>query len=289
MIYTDPTETRQGSRLPAAIVEVACPLTGLESVTGADLFIDPCDDAIGYDITRPPGSIRFAGRVKHGMLVQRKSGMDLLGSLADLRTILARMYSTGAMSWLLTVGRFWPSASGHVVCSDGAHSPRQTEWAWSSYTGMLDAWQIRGGYVRSCDYDADAAEWLLSWDRKIKAFDTTREETIVLRPTHIKGVIMHPKPWVATLESFPGLGPEKADAIAEHCENLAYALMWMSGPELGVAGIGKATKEKWRRFMGLEDDDILLVGAGGSENGRTDELGDVSIGQPGILTLASGE
>lgn len=258
-VYYDPTEARPGTKNSPNLMKESHPLPNLERLTGADFFIDPTEDIISFDITMPPGAGIFAQRLKRGMLVQRKHEGDMLQSIPRLRDILIRMRDTESMCWLLVVGKFSSTLSGHVAIStEKGYFP--TKWGWSSFQGATDAWQIRGGYVHACEDMFEAHNWIMEWDRKIKGIDIERSNVIVRRPTAPEGKsMMHPKPWIVTLESFPGVGPANADAISDYCDNLYSALMWMSDETIGgVSGIGKRTKEMWRRYMGLDGDKVLV-------------------------------
>lgn len=269
MIAYDPSEGRVGTALPPKILEVGYPLPGLEKATGADLFIDRDDRPFTLDLETPFGMTIFQQHLKGGMLVQRKTGLDALSSIPEYRNILGRMYETGSMSWLLVVGVYWSDSAGNVVFGGHGAGAHMTQWKWHSYQGALDAWQIRGGYVHVCEDDFDAVNWLLAWDRKVKEMDLGREQVIVKRPTAPSAVVMHPKPWIATLESFPGVGPAMADAISDYTDTLAHALMWLSGECKGVPGVGPKTRAGWRRWMGLNDGESLVVHMGDGD-GNTD-------------------
>lgn len=90
MIFYDPTEGRDNTCLSQEIIKLGRPLEGLEAQTGADLLISPLDDILPSNVNRPPGSLLLRKHCEAGMLVQRKSGRDMLNSIPRLAEILQR-------------------------------------------------------------------------------------------------------------------------------------------------------------------------------------------------------
>lgn len=260
MIYYDPTESRSGTRMSPEVREIGVRLDGLEPATGADILVTAWDGKLrGGMLGKPPGSILLRQALAKGMLVQRKSGLDMLGSIPHLGHIFQRMQiatEDGGMLWLAYTGRFEPNLLEHVEC-DG----RDTEWHWNAFQGALDMWSIRGGMVHWEPNDERLGDWLLRWDERLpKLLD---DPNMVLSPrpkSRLTGGTIDPSPWRRTLESFPGVGSVLSHRIAIKFNTLAEALWWMSTEDSSlIEGVGLKMKLAWRQWLGLEDRWIVTM------------------------------
>lgn len=251
MIYFDPTESRHGTRLAYSILQVGKELVGLEEKTGADILITTTSIP-GGNVLKPPGSIVLKNVADRGFLIQRKSNGDLLNSIPNLLAILRKMRQWGRSHWLGVSGVFVKSRENMVVVEG-----RTTGWKWNALSGALDAWQIAGGNLHMEETDNDLGEWILKMDERLPRMLEETEHT----PQEDKATL-HLKfaehPWRSVLEGFPDLGATKSEQIAEYCGDLRTALWWMSEPEWTLPGIGKPTKAKWREFMGMLEDEVLV-------------------------------
>lgn len=271
MIYYDPTEGRDNTRLSQDILKIAKPIEGLEAQTGADLLISPLDDILPSNVNRPPGNMLLRKHCEAGMLVQRKSGRDLLNSIPRLAEILQRMEQWKSISWLLVCGNFDYNDGNLKV------NGFPTDWSWGSYQGALDAWQLRGGYVHIEPTDDNGGIWLNRWNDNIKKM--SREHVISRQVEKITGGIFDPHPWRVVLQGFPDCGPELSARIAEYCGSLASALWYMSTDESHIPGIGVKRKQQWRRWLGLKEGSILLP----------IELEDIKSYTPAVEAITSGK
>lgn len=255
MIYFDPSESRAGTRLPTSVVEKGKSVTGLEDATGADLLITAWDGVLrGGMLGKPPLSIMLGKALESGMLIQRKSGMDMLGSIPHLGHIFQRMQMAseeyGTPLWLAYTGRFYPNLMKNVECND-----RDSDWHWNAFQGALDMWSLRGGMVHWESDDEMLGEWILRWDEKLPKL--LNDPDIVLSPrpkSRLTGGTIDPAPWRRTLESFPGVGSVLSNRISQRTGSLADAIWWMSHTELfDIQGVGEKMSDSWRKWFGLPE------------------------------------
>jgi len=257
MIYYDVSESRVRTRLSPRIIEAGQPIVGLEHATGADMLISPKDGLPG-NVNKLPGRALLPLYIEHGFLVQRKSGADFLNSIPDLINILWRMRMAGdkvrARSWLILCGQMERSHDGMTIM-DG----RVTGWNWQSVQGLLESWQLLGGYISQNVDDISCANTILRWDKNIDKWLEDTERGLVNKPD-IPKLEWDPKPWRSTLMTFPGCGDVMSDKIAAHNERLCDSLVWMSSMKsFGVAGVGERSLERFRTHFGLEENEFLSI------------------------------
>lgn len=254
MIYIDPSEMRGNSKLSRRVIKEGQPLIGLETATGADLLISSFP-RLGDNVLNPPSSFLLKKAVKGGFLVQRKSDNDLVHSIQTpgLSHILARMLChEGAYCWLMAVGEFKKTPNNKLSING-----YETGFHYNTYRGALNAWQIGGGEIQVCETEEDAADWILWWNEKTSKIDADKE----VRPRHDRSHLkIDPRPWRSVLEEFPEVGPAMSSAIADYCGDLKSSLQWMSLLDsLGLYGVGVRTKQIWREFMGLAENEIMIA------------------------------
>lgn len=188
-IYLDPSETCTSTRMPKAVIDQGKALTGLERATGADFLIttkdivmpqrgfgtvsldtililaeadtkihSPADLADRADVLLPDvlAILGATEAIRHGVLVQRKSGGDFISSIPNLRDIRNRMLRWTWRSWLLVTGEF-DTKNGHVVV-DG----RETGTSPASAYGAIDSWRMDGGQVDVLESDDEIGKWVAS-------------------------------------------------------------------------------------------------------------------------------
>jgi len=289
-ICADVSELRQGTRLPPTVAAQCTELPGLEAVTGADLLITvgkvppdvrclkglsvtdlgegPGETVQKCGVSLPDALIAHAFRkaCENGLLVQRKTGRDLASSVPNFSAILARMLAWTDRPWLLFVGDLKESKGEAVI--DG----KRTNFSYNAVQGALEAWQERGGYVTLLSRDSLVAPWVARWLDKLRMPKTEK----VLPPRRIAQPIIGPdsgtKPWRSTLMSFPGMGVELANRVAEGNATLASCLEWVTCPSwlekesVGRPpstgrpwGVGLSTIRKWRQWLGLNEDYLQLL------------------------------
>ncbi len=258
MIYYDVSEGRAISRLSPKVQEIGQPVVGLEPATGADILISIGDNLPG-NVNRQPGKAMLSMFIENGMLVQRKTGMDFLGSIPDLMSILWRMRAVGdeqhATCWLMVCGKMDRWQYDNTTMMDG----RSTGWNWNSVQGALEEWQRCGGYVSLQPDDDACAEFLLRWDKLLPAL-AVKEDKGFEKRLDVPKLQWDARPWRKTLMTFPGIGDVASDKIAEHTGRLCDALLWISEMDsYGVSGVGKKTRENARNYLGLEVDEHLAI------------------------------
>lgn len=250
MIAIDPTEARSGSRLPAISTAVQTP--DLEAHTGADILVSP------LDIPATTETLIRKHIAAGAIMVQRKSGMDLVHSMGDvLNGCLARMRDLGAQSGqccLLFVGALEEGPGGCAVI-DGRDV--------SNYWGVrmaLARWGHRGGTVAHLNADGEIPQWLALTQRAVyeyalkptkdfypaKAYppDPPRDANDPLQ------LLLPVRDGRLILAAFHGVGPKRAEALyREAGYNVARALRLMTDP----------TSPKWQKVAGWDARSITAV------------------------------
>jgi hypothetical protein len=264
-IYYDPTESRAHTRLPQEIIESGRPLPRLEETTGADLLLSPLSTPVLKEITDTlPNQIAFKKHCNAGMLVQRKSGRDLTSSIPNLPSILMRMLAWTDKPWLLTTGNVLCSKSGKAVI-DGY----ETNFGYNALIGALDSWQCRGGYVSTLCRDSLIPAWTNNWLEKLK-YLTDNPDTPVFHRMPLQ--TLSNTDWAYTLITFPNIGPTRARQIQQFTGKLAWALTYLSDMDnikldTKPDGVGPETFKGTRKWLGLEDGEVLAV-----INKKSDEI-----------------
>jgi hypothetical protein len=268
MIIIDPTEARESSRLPTIEGAVECPF--LEEATGADIMISPLIiPALTEELLRKH-------IVAGALLIQRKSGDDLLHSLGDrLNSSLARMRATGARQAqcvLLFIGRFDVGPKAEAII-DGSLAIRNTSY-WG-VQGAFSKWHDRGGVVEQLHDHRLLADWIKLREKHVNEY-VERPIKDVYRPTpdvtevdlEVLQTLRPVNDWRVVVAALPGIGPKRANALQETMkaevgtDNLVTALIWLTTPWLGkkVPGIGDGIINNLREFMQLEDIYAIKIG-----------------------------
>lgn len=285
-VGVDHTELREGTRLPPDVAKISIIIKGLELVTGADLFITLSNDQITdvrfASVINPgeviadeplltarkmdiplPYAIAAANLIKacrFGMLIQRKTGRDLVHSVGKLPEIATKMVGWCQCSYILFVGNISRGADNMTVV-DG----KTTKTHYNAMQGMLSAIQERGAYYAQVATDADVFPWIKLQSERLQA----RVNSGVKVPDVRIGVDLELrdktyKPWRATLMTFPGIGEVLADRIAEDCNTLTEALIKMSDPKWLCDGSSRPSRaseksvREWRGWMGFNSDNLKM-------------------------------
>ena len=288
MIGYDPTEAREQSPINDAMKEHAISVKGLEAATGADLFVSKNDidpNCLAHHRSKEIGRALISGmdtqeivsslgvpvpvvirlkkfvdalNAREVVLIQRKSGGDLIGSIPDLSRKLLLMLDWTDRAWLLITGEFKSSPSGKVTING-----RVTEYDYNAMLGAIDAWQERGGYVAWLERDSLVLNWLrLAEKREQKRAG----DKVVLFRNSVQQLIGSDDKdaWIATLMSFPGIGPELATRIAHYGGSLASSLCFISAEDSyrwdgRPDGFGPLLSRKARERLGLLEGQYLEV------------------------------
>jgi len=254
VIYYTPTEATERSRVPGALLSIAKPAPGLERMTGADFLITPHDNKKLPPLT---GSVvsRAALRLhcRDGILIQRKSGGDLLSSIRELPEFLARMQEWQDSPWLVVTG-----------ISKGKHDrvkvfgKVRTRWKWQHVSGALDAWQDRGGCIKMLDLDADLTDWFRMRERRCREWLKTPVRDVIKASRQMVHRVNDN--WYTTGAAWPpGIGPKMLASLAwyisevwEMAPTLANAISLAASDEvLKVRGWGKKSLAAVRQWYGV--------------------------------------
>ncbi len=225
MILFDPTEAREASLLPQAVITAGRPLIGLEALTGADLMLtrQPLELTRISNDTPVPILSAFAIAVRNGMLIQRKSGLDLLSSLDKLNRIQLKMMRFGGECWLLATGVI--EARGGMVVLD----KRVTKWKYSTLMAKIVDWQRRGGYWYCLPDDEHLTAFVAAAEKRVTG------DAVKVVATRQPAQSIVPAGWWERLTAIPGFGLTKAQALAEWLadgnygfDTMAHALEYLS-------------------------------------------------------------
>lgn len=273
MIVIDPTEGDADTRLPPLPNAVTWP--GLEALTGADLLLSALD---------LPASTETLIR-KHiaagALLVQRKSGTDLVHSIGDrLNSSLARMHEVAPLRAgqhvLLFTGTLTCGADG-VAVIDG----RDAMGKFWPVAAALARWGDRGGVVEMLPADAMIPQWVEMRLKHLKEYAGPNGDTRLVYPSDAYPLDLPAaddplqlpiavRDGRVVLARLNGIGPKLAERIWEYCgRNLGWALTLLtdeSSPELHkIPGIGLTTIRNIRQQFGLPSDLRLHLLADGGE------------------------
>lgn len=259
MIFIDPTEADADTRLPPIPNAVIC--NGLEAMTGADLMLSALE---------APASTETLIR-KHvaagALLVQRKSGGDLVHSIGDrLTTSLARMHVVtprASQRVLLFTGTLTCDPNGEAVI-DGHSGGYGKFWP---VVAALARWGDRGGVVVQLPTDAFIPQWVEMRLKHLREYADPKETTRLVYPPadfpmdapaaddplQLPILVRDGRVILAQLS---GIGPKRAQQIWDYCDkNLGWALTLLTdegSPELHkIPGIGVTTIRNIRTQMGL--------------------------------------
>lgn len=293
MIFYDPTESRTNSRLPDAVIDQGEDLPGLEAVTAADLLLttdhpgeidtlalvddeqlrfltthfagqsDPILPRVASAVNLPIPTVIAAHRLylscQNGLLVQRKTGSDLLSIVPNYSRILLRMLTWTDRPWLLFVGQLKSKDKFAVI--DG----RKSRFHYASVIGCIEAWQMGfqgygGGFYTLLSSDDDVMPWINRWLNKLQS-----DEKVTLVPSRpaTRPVIGEKRSWVQVLAAFHGIGPKKAKVLADYWGTLAGCIEYLSDSTswktTKIPDIGPGTIEQVRIDLGFEGDKSLRM------------------------------
>jgi len=201
------------------------------------------------------GDIRL---IEHGrvMLIERKTALDLLGSIGDGRLVdqCARMAEECTLPVVLCHGDIKCAKDGSVV-ADG-RATRWNYWSLQMQILSIQAGGIMYLQVRKGDL-ADAIKALQEWLRK---------------DSHLRVARRDPLPFLVSrrdlevLASLPGIGAAKAPAILKFYSSLGWALAGLTHKDAKYPkGIGKGIVKNTRDLMKLKDDERLELVIHGEE------------------------
>jgi hypothetical protein len=254
-LYYDPTEAREGTKMPEVLLNEGKALPGLETLTGADVLMTAKECPLAKLSPRMPRPLlnAFLDVTSHGILMQRKSGADLVHSLTDLDSILLRMrewVGQRGEAWLVSTGVHDEDMAGNIVI-DG----RSTSVRYTRVMARVSLWQRRGGYYVNLTNDRRLVSWCQRWEQ---SWFGKPEIKVVRTPN----VVLVDAPYWDHLTVIPGVGHKIALAIHEWLpeghktlgDALAY-LSWVENynPKDKPDGVGPSLFVKTSKWLGMRE------------------------------------
>lgn len=264
--YIDPTERREGTRIPENTLAMAIDLPGLEAATGADWLITP------YKFTgnanARPGRARLLKHLKAGgVLIQRKSGGDFISSVPDLKHFQARMsefcYGETALlgrCWLLITSIEIANIKNKLMVVPAGKRSHGISYA--AAEGALIKWKLRGGNVDLLGSDDELGAWL---NRMIKAIGDCKNEPAreYSNWEPMQKLVLEPENWTTTGSAFPpGVGRKKLESLANELGGdkrnppplVNVIKMLTAGRVIDAKGWGKKLQSAMFDWWGLPKD-----------------------------------
>lgn len=270
MIYHDPTEARKRTRVPKSTFAISRPVANLEQLTGTDFLVDPYDDLLLPDelLDIPPHRVTLLQHCLNGVLIQRKSGRDLLYSIPELDTIQARMLEWSPQVWLVPVGVTHSGEKGVAV-----FGRKVKNWKWASVQGAYTAWRLRGGSVASeVKVDGDLTEFFKRVEFKVKEYFHDDTKTVA-KKGHNQSVKLIDRNWLNTLSAWPiGIGRKNLMSVAKFVAGRGHepsminiARCILSGQAEQIKGWGSKRVSDVREWWGIDHGkplDVIVVPLG---------------------------
>lgn len=214
-IEIDATEARANTRLPLSSTYHS--VTGLESLTGADILIHPFKPLPGKLNNNTPHRMILNSYCDQGMLIQRKSGPDFLSSISDLAEIEKRMYMWSPNPWLL-VTRLYELKNNRV----GVRGTRRSysHWKWENVQSSYDWWQMRGGSVIQLHDDSRIDRWFQWAEGVVRRICDDPVKNIVHKIPQ-QSINEEDQNWVNTGRAWPpGVGKKLLENLARYVESI---------------------------------------------------------------------
>lgn len=198
---------------------------------------------LGTVQTLPVGDAWIAGP-DAVLIVERKTIADFCASIADGRLFnqVAEMRKMSPWCYVAVVGL--PVVSGDRVVIGG----KVTGWLWNSVQGAMLTVQELGANVVFAASDLEygnTLQWLARRARGPVPIAARRDVAIQ-------------SPAEQVLCALPGIAQGRAEALLQHCGNVAFALQALTDGER-VPGVGPSTKNAVRSVLGLPPEMRLAV------------------------------
>lgn len=254
-IFIDPSEAREGTRLPDTVIKQSIVLPGLEAMTGADLLVSILSQPKLSELNETlPNKLALRKHLEHGLLIQRKSGLDLVNSIPNdgLSDKLVRMQQWSHRCWLMTVG-ILSSRAGEAFI-DG----RGTAYSYNQVIGAILKWQSRGGYYINVPSDSQIAPTINRLLEHLREF----EQQPIKRVRVPEQQLFRPSGIDAISHLRIGVGIDKLTLLEQSCGTLADMLVYLSDydsiEQCHVEGIGKGIVANFKRVVGLRENEVLV-------------------------------
>lgn len=188
---------------------------------------------------------------KHTIVVERKTPMDLLASIADGRLFEQCTAMVAQSSWCYIAITGYYTVKAHNIIVER----QMTQWNDRSVSGALLNVQELGVHIVQCDGDTDYGAvlmWLAERERGEIRIKPRRQNT----PMSVQENVLN------SLQA--DIGPVKAKALLDHNQTLAKSLVALTRLEAEehTPGIGQKIRQAVRTSMQLAVDEELLIAKG---------------------------
>jgi ERCC4-type nuclease len=259
-LYIDTTESRITSRLPRGVVQAAEIISGLEEYTGADMLLSPLSDPLlPIKITDIlPHQSALKAHCQAGLLVQRKTGLDLIHSIPDLKLSLHKMQKYTLRPYLLAVGKLTHTKEG-IALMDSKPSAQSTSYM--EVVLALEKWQQRGGFITFLAGDNWIAPWINLWMEKLLAMPQIKvARPIYQRLTGPMEKDLHRE----TLMTLPGIREVLAQRVVDYAGDLRRCLEVVTSYHAlelphRPRGLGKKKIAEIKKYCGLGENEMLTA------------------------------
>lgn len=243
MIFLDPTEAGNHSRLPASFISNCKIIAGLEELTGADMLVTR-EDVVVESVTTTLARMKLKTHLRDGLLIQRKSGRDLTASLDKLPEIFLRMSQHNDRPILLFCGSLEKQARGDKAVIDG----HDTGYYYNAVLGAIFSWQyLWGGSFFQIKNDEEIARWL---NIALNALQSPPTRTVARRRIQSLYALPPAVDWLS--QARVGIGEDKSLALMEYFGSLEHCIGWFTQEqysEIPVGGIGEKTWQKMKKLL----------------------------------------
>jgi len=269
----DPTECREGTRLPESVCKSGTEVLGLEECTGGDFFVTT-EKVLLKDARANPAVTQAALRLylESGILVQRKSGSDFVQSIPHLSEIHRRMLEwVPAERCVLLITDLEFSREGFAIAGG-----RPSKWTLGSIRGKFRWWNLRGGWVDILSGDDEIGAWITEMYEILAR--AKESPVITTMPNHpIQKMVSEPDNWVTTGQMFPrGVGRKKRESLAREIDptcdpiesppSMGQVLLYTtSGRMKRAQGWGPTLLERMKEYSGVKGDRVIRDVPGFSE------------------------
>jgi ERCC4-type nuclease len=189
------------------------------------------------------------------LAIERKTPSDLFNTLKDDRLFpqLARLRALTPFAYLVVCGGLYPGANDTAWFDDGsALGQRESGWQWSSVQGALVHCQEMGVHVVF-------ANGLLDFEPTVLRLAKRDRSAVRVAPARDVTLLSE---YEQVLIGLPGIGPERAQMLIQHCGTPADALQFLADVhhiDRRVPGFGPGLKRLVRGALGLADDMELAI------------------------------